>query len=118
MKLYLIRAWAVVLVLLGALSVFSGGSVLLGINKPHYSPYPLIIYYTSMGLAEIFISLQIWKKQATVPTGAFVILAGHISVLVILLTVFAGSAIQNIIGMGMRAGLWTLTVLFLYKRKG
>lgn len=119
MKLILIRICSIIAFLLGIFSVLSGSSVLLGINEPHYSPYLLIVYYTLMGFIEISISIFVWKIHAIGLRASICIALTHGIVTFLLAFVFEDIAVQNIAGIGIRAGFWSLITLvfFIFRSK-
>ena len=89
MKNILLKIAAVVSLLIGLMAAFTGTRVLTGSFIPDYNVLPWLVYYNVfMGLVSILTGLLIWKNYSKILVFPIGITAGHISVLLSLLTIF------------------------------
>ncbi len=95
---------------LGALSIVSGGAVLLGLKQPDYLVLLWLVWYnTAMGAVSVVAGWLLWQQHSRGECLAVVIASLHGTILLTLLVLyFAGSAVatQSIGAMGFRTFVW------------
>ncbi|MCF6352353.1 MAG: hypothetical protein L3J06_05020 [Cyclobacteriaceae bacterium] len=102
--------------LIGGLSVLAGGSVLLKITVPNYQFLEwLVVYNVVLGGASLFVAFKLWQAaNYKLPTAIFI---SHITVFVLLLTVFFKEvASDSLRAMSFRMLVWSVILLIIYLR--
>lgn len=124
MNRIILRIAATVAVVIGIMPVVVGSRTLLGLHDPGYTTFNLLIVYNVlMGIVSIVAGYQNWKGHAVAQKLNGVILLGHLTVLVMLVTLFIDIiAIQSIHAMMFRVGVWiviftTVHILFNHKTR-
>ena len=119
MKNILLKIAAVVSLLIGLMAAITGTRVLTGSFIPDYNVLVWLVYYNVfMGLASIFTGILIWKKHLKALTFAIGITAGHINVLLSLLTIFNSVvATQSIKAMIFRSTIWVILFFVVWKNR-
>jgi hypothetical protein len=119
MKNILLKIAAVVSLLIGLMAAFTGTRVLLGSFIPDYNVLTWLVYYNVfMGLVSILTGLLIWKNYSKVLVFPLGITAGHISVLLSLLTIFNSVvAQQSINAMIFRSSIWLILLFVVWKNR-
>ncbi len=96
--------------MLGALSIASGGAVLLGLKQPDYLVLPWLVWYnTVMGAVSLVAGLLLWQQRSRGECLAVAIASLHGAILLTLVVrYFAGSAVatQSIGAMVFRTFIW------------
>jgi len=117
MKKISINIGAGVAFLVGIMAAIMGTRVLTGALDPDYSVLTWLVYYNVIvGIVSIFTGFMIWKENTKAFLFSGIIAAGHISILISLLTIFSSVvATQSIKAMIFRSVIWI--VLFLVVRK-
>ena len=95
---------------LGALSIVSGGAVLLGIKQPDYLVLPWLVWYnTVMGVVSVVAGWLLWQQHSRSKFLAVAIASLHGAILLTLVVrYFVGSAVaaQSIGAMVFRTLVW------------
>jgi hypothetical protein len=105
---------------IGAMAVFAGGKVLLGILPDYYVINWLPIYNFIMGVVSLFLSIVIWKSDRFGMIVAIGILSLHAIVMLILQVGYRDMvAVDSIVAMSIRLAVWIviLTLLSIQRRK-
>ncbi len=112
-----IKIIAVIAIVIGIMAIFAGSSVLLGIFNPGYQHYnTLIIYNVIIGIASIITGILIWKKNEKAFLFSLIITILHISVLLLLISIFSNIiANQSIHAMMFRSIVWLIITLVIWK---
>ncbi len=118
MKNISLKIVATVAGILGLMAVITGSRVLLGVFDPGYATHIwLISYNVFMGIVSLVAGVLIWKEKAKGALLAGIITVAHITVLLLLGTVFVSDvAHQSIMAMIFRSVVWV--ALFLVIRRG
>jgi len=120
MKGILNKLAAVVALIIGAMAIFAGGKVLLGIDPGYYVIDWVPVYNFSMGIITAFITaILIWKNHRFAWMAAGATLAAHVIVMIVLQTVYRSSVAQESIqAMTIRIVVWVmiLSLLFIQSR--
>jgi hypothetical protein len=108
---------AIVAIIIGLLALITGTLALLGLYEPGYNTFRLLILYNVlMGIVSIFAGYQIWNGHAVAEKLSGVILLGHITVLVMLVTLFHHIiAVQSILAMMFRVVVWVALFITTHK---
>ena len=108
---------AVIAFLIGLMSVVAGSRVLIGISTPDYHVLDwLVAYNVIVGLLSIVVSFLIWKKYRRAFAASLLIAASHISVFVLLISVFNEiTASESIKAMIFRSTIWIIIILLFLK---
>ena len=119
MKNILLKIAAVVSLLIGLMAAFTGTRVLTGSFIPDYNVLPWLVYYNVfMGLVSILTGLLIWKNYSKVLAFTLSITAGHIIVLLSLLTIFSSFVAQHSINaMIFRSSIWLILLFVVWKSR-
>ena len=119
MKNILLKISAVVSLLIGLMADFTGTRVLLGSFIPEYNVLTWLVYYNVfMGLVSILTGLLIWKNYSKILVFTIGITAGHISVLLSLLTIYNSVvAQQSINAMIFRSAIWVIIAIVVWKSR-
>ena len=119
MKNILLKIAAAVALIIGLMAAITGTRVLTGSFIPDYNVLPWLVYYNVfMGLASIFTGILIWKKHSKALTFTIGITAGHISVLLSLLTIFNSIvAHHSINAMIFRSSIWLILLFVVWKSR-
>lgn len=106
---------------IGAMAVFAGGKVLLGILPDYYVIDWLPIYNFTMGVVTIFVSsVVIWKNNKFAMPAAIGTFGLHAIVMLILQTAYREVvAPDSIVAMTVRLVIWAviMTLLIVQQRK-
>ncbi len=111
---------AVLAFIIGAMAVFAGGKVLLGVDPGYYVIDWLPIYNFVIGVVSVFFSsIVIWKNTRLALLVAAATLAVHTLVMLILLTTYRPVvAPDSLAAMTIRITVWTVILtLLLVQRK-
>lgn len=99
---------------IGAMAVFAGGKVLLGILPNYYVINWLPIYNFVMGVVSLFLSVVIWKSERFCMIAAIGTLSLHAIVMLILLVGYPEVvAVESIVAMSIRLTVWVVIVALL-----
>lgn len=120
------RIWnkiaSILALVIGAMAIFAGGKVLLGIDPGYYVIDWVPVYNFSMGLISAFLTaVLLWKNHRFAFAAAGATLAAHTIIMVVLQTVYrvsvAGESIQ---AMTIRMIVWAMIVslVFIQSRWG
>jgi hypothetical protein len=117
MKNISLKIVATVAGILGLMAVITGSRVLAGAFDPGYVTHNwLIIYNVFMGIVSLVAGVLIWEESPKAFFGTGLITVAHVSVLLLLLTVFSSVvAHQSIMAMIFRSVVWV--VLFLVSKR-
>jgi len=75
---------AVIAIIFSLLTIVEGSTVLLGISEQDYTVFkPLLVYNVIMGVVGLFAGSIIWFNPKKAMTYTEIILAAHITVMVI-----------------------------------
>lgn len=118
-KMYrkILRITAIATILIGLLALIAGTRTLMGLFDPGYDTFNLlVIYNVFMGIVSLIAGYYIWKSYIVAQKISAAILAGHIIVLVLLLTLFNDIiATQSIQAMTFRVVVWSAIFITIYK---
>lgn len=112
------RAAALVACVFGLLTLFAGGSVLLGADPGYVVFRPLLVYNTAMGLAYVAAGIALWREGDAGRRAAAAIFALNLAVLAGICLVFVtggGVATDSLAAMTLRTVVWL--GLFLVARR-
>jgi hypothetical protein len=106
---------AVLAFIIGAMAVFTGGKVLLGVQPDYYVIGWLPVYNFVAGLVSIFFSsVVIWKNTRLALPVAAATLAVHTLVMLILLTTYRPVvAPDSLAAMTIRIAVWSVILILL-----
>jgi hypothetical protein len=114
------RGAALLAILPGLLTLWEGGSVLLGLETRSYTVLPWLVWFNViLGFAAIIVGIGLWRERAESVRPATTILTLHGLVLMILVILFAFRqpvAVVSIMAMLFRTGLWIAIVLLLKEK--
>ena len=115
MKLRINKISSIVALVIGAMAVFAGGKVLLGILPDYYVIGWLPIYNFVIGIVSLFFSaVVIWKNNRFAMPAAVGTLSLHAIVMLILQTVYRDVvAPDSIVAMTVRLIVWAVIVILL-----
>jgi hypothetical protein len=107
---------AVLALIIGAMAVFAGGKVLLGIDPGYYVIDWVPIYNFGMGVITFFFTaVLLWKNHRFALPAAGVTLAAHSIVMTILQTMYRNAvAAESIQAMTIRMIVWVMILLLLF----
>ncbi|NJC97829.1 MAG: hypothetical protein FIB03_16080 [Anaerolineae bacterium] len=115
------RIASVLAFVIGAMAVFAGGKVLLGILPDYYVINWLPVYNYTVGILTVFVTAAlIWVGSKLARPVATTTLGIHILVMLVLLTVYQNVvAIDSIVAMTVRIAVWLviLGLMFLQMRR-
>lgn len=105
---------AILALIIGAISVFAGSKVLLGIDTKDYTVLNwLVIYNVIFGLISIIAAYLIWTKHRLAKKAIAFILASHILLLLYLNFFNDIVALESINAMTFRIGIWSIIALII-----
>ena len=111
------RASVLIAVAFGLLSLFAGGRVLLGLSTPdHAVVQPLLVFNTIMGAVYIAAALRIRADAARGRVAAGAVALLNLGVWLALIVYAAGGApvaVDSLVAMGVRSGVWGTIFLAL-----
>jgi lysylphosphatidylglycerol synthetase-like protein (DUF2156 family) len=108
---------AILVLLIGIMSVISGSMVLLNYNIPNYNVLNwLVIYNIILGGISIVAAILIWKNNKSARKIILVILISHLLVFLYLYFLSHEVALESIKAMGFRVSVWTVIFLLTYKK--
>ncbi len=103
---------SVLALLIGAISIFAGTKVLLGIDIKNYTVLNwLVVYNVTYGVISIIAAYFIWTKNQFTKTAIAFVLVSHISLLIYLNFFNETVAIQSIRAMVFRVSIWSIIAL-------
>ena len=114
---------AVLSLLIGAISVFAGSKVLLGIESKEYFILTwLVVYNVGFGMISIVTAFRLWKNKTYAKRLVIFILTMHLLVFIYLKFFSNTAAIESIAAMQFRTIIWVLISLLsivipVYKHK-
>lgn len=115
------RIASVLAFVIGAMAVFAGGKVLLGILPDYYVINWLPVYNYTVGILTVFVTAAlIWVKSKLARPVAAATLGIHVLVMLVLLTAYQNVvAIDSIVAMTVRIVVWLviLGLMFLQTRR-
>jgi hypothetical protein len=116
------RVAAVVAASFSGLAVIAGTRVLTGVDTPDYVVLPwLVRYNVAAGLGGVAVAAGLWLIRPWAVTGAVALAAMHGSVLVSLLSLWAGgSAVANdsLVAMTLRTVVWSVVTVVVWRATG
>lgn len=108
------RIASILALVIGAMAVFAGGKVLLGILPDYYVINWLPIYNFIMGVVSVFLSIMIWKSDRFRMIVAIGTLSLHAIVMLILQIGYRNVvAVESIVAMSIRLAVWIVIVALL-----
>ncbi len=115
MRLWLNKIASLLALAVGAMAVFAGGKVLLGILPDYYVIDWLPIYNFTVGIVSVFFSaVVIWRDSRWAMPAAMATLALHAIVMSVLQTGYCGVvAPDSIVAMTVRLIVWAVIVILL-----
>jgi len=100
---------------IGAMAVFAGGKVLLGILPNYYVIGWLPIYNFFIGVVSIFFAIVIWNSNRFAMPVTVGTLSLHAVVMLILQTAYREVvAVDSIVAMTVRLVVWVVIVVLLF----
>ena len=104
---------AVILALLiGAMSIFAGSKVLLGIDTKNYTVLNwLVVYNVIFGFISIIVAYFIWTKHQFIKKAIAFVLASHVLLLIYLNFFDETVASESINAMVFRVSIWSVIAL-------
>ena len=111
---------AVLAFVIGAMAVFAGGKVLLGVPPDYYVIDWLPIYNFAIGVVSVFFSsVVIWKNSRLALPVAIATIAAHAIVMLILLTAYRPVvAPDSLVAMTVRLVVWSAILILLLVQRG
>lgn len=120
MKRNLDKIASILAFIIGAMAIFAGGKVLLGIDPGYYVIDWVPVYNFGMGLISVlFTVVLLWKNHRFAFTAAGATFAAHSIVMILLQTVYRSTvAAESIQAMTIRMIVWAviLSLLFIQSR--
>lgn len=111
-KVYKIAS--ILALIIGAMSVFAGSKVLLGIDTKNYTVLNwLLIYNVIFGVISIVAAYFIWSKHKFTKKAIAFILASHILVLSYLNFFAENVASESVKAMVFRVSIWVIISLII-----
>jgi hypothetical protein len=111
------RASVLLATAFGLLSLLAGGRVLLGLSTPdHAVVRPLLLFNTIMGAVYIAVALRIWADAARGRVAAAAVAVLNLGVWLALIVYAATGAlvaVDSLVAMGIRSGVWGTIFLAL-----
>ncbi len=104
---------------IGLMAIFEGSQVLLGIKVPSYHVlWGLVYYNVALGIVSVLVGIGLWRGERLAVLFAGVVAGAHVSVLIILSTIFSDLVAQHSIkAMIFRSVVWVL-LFFILRKKG
>lgn len=115
------RIASVLAFVIGAMAVFAGGKVLLGILPDYYVINWLPVYNYTVGILTVFVTAAlIWVKSKLARPVAAATLGIHVLVMLVLLTVYQNVvATDSIVAMTVRITAWlVIFALIFFQSRG
>jgi len=111
---------AVLAFVIGAMAVFAGGKMLLGVPPDYYVIDWLPIYNFAIGVVSVFFSsVVIWKNSRLALPVAIATIAQHAIVMLILLTAYRPVvAPDSLVAMTVRLVVWSAILILLLVQRG
>lgn len=115
MKLSMNKIAAVLALIIGAMAVFAGGKVLLGVMPDYYVINWLPLYNYTAGILTVFVTaVLLWRSSRYAVYAAAITFTAHAVVMGLLLTAYSTVvAADSLRAMTIRLIVWT-TILILY----
>ncbi|MCA8869565.1 MAG: hypothetical protein KDA67_13005 [Rhodobacteraceae bacterium] len=118
------RVVAIIALIFGALTLFSGGSILFGPESAraaagNYVPFVLWFNFIA-GLFYVLAAVGIWLGRAwALPLSIVIALATLLIALLFLYHILVGEAyeMRTVVALGLRTGVWGVIALALYRRQ-
>jgi len=105
---------SILALLIGAMSVFAGSKILLGIDTKNYTVLNwLVVYNVIYGIISIIVASLIYTKHRFTKKVIAFILASHITILIYLSFIAEGVASESITAMVFRISIWTIISLII-----
>ena len=103
---------------IGAMSVFAGSKVLLGIDTKEYAVLNwLVLYNVVLGVLSIIAAFLIWKKNLLAKNIVVFIITTHILMALYLYFFNDNVALESIKAMGFRVSIWGIISLLTFKSR-
>lgn len=115
MKHCITKITAALALIIGAMAVFAGGRVLLGIIPDYYVINWLPVYNYTVGILTVSVTaVLLWKNHRYARLAAVTTFTVHALVMVILLTAYrAVVAPDSLVAMSVRLVVWAVIVALL-----
>lgn len=116
MRLSRTKIAAILALIIGAMAIFAGGRVLLGILPDYYVIDWLPVYNFTVGVVTVFVTaVFLWKGHRLAGHAAVVTFLGHALVMTILLVFYqAVVAPDSITAMSVRLMVWAAILSLLF----
>ncbi|WP_299526385.1 hypothetical protein [uncultured Lutibacter sp.] len=109
---------SILALLIGAMSVFAGSKVLLGIDTKEYNVLNWLVFYNViLGFISIVASYLIWKKNKLSKSLIPTILVLHSSILIYLYFFSEIVAAESMKAMTFRVSIWIVIFLLTFNYK-
>jgi len=103
---------AILALLIGAMSIFAGSKVLLGIDTKNYTVLNwLVVYNVIFGLISIITAYFIWSTHTFAKKAIAFVLASHVLLLIYLNFFDETVASESINAMVFRVSIWSVIAL-------
>lgn len=103
---------AVVATVFGLITIWVGGTTLLGFSDPGYIIFlPLLIFNTTMGFAYTAAGYLIWRKLQTGIKAAKIVFFVNLSVLILIVIAYGlgtSVAVESLTAMSFRTAIWLI----------
>lgn len=116
MKLSITKIAAVLALIIGAMAIFAGGKVLLGILPDYNVINWLPVYNYTAGVLTVSITaVLLWKNHRYARAAAVAVTTAHALVMVILLIAYGPVvAPDSLVAMTVRLVVWTIILALLF----
>lgn len=116
MNTYLNKVAAVLAFTIGAMAVFAGGKVLLGIMPDYYVINWLPVYNYTIGVLTVVVTAVLLWVDHTLALPVAIATSGiHVLVMIILRTAYRDVvAIDSIVAMTIRIAVWIIILASMY----
>lgn len=116
MRLSRTKIAAILALIIGAMAIFAGGRVLLGMLPDYYVIDWLPVYNFTVGVVTVFVTaVFLWKGHRLAGHAAVVTFLGHALVMTILLVFYqAVVAPDSITAMSVRLMVWAAILSLLF----
>lgn len=105
---------SILALIIGAISVFAGSKVLLGIDTKNYTVLNwLVTYNVIFGFLSIITAYLIWTKNIILKKAIAFILTSHLVILFYLNFFSENAASESINAMVFRVSVWTIISLII-----
>ena len=103
---------------IGAMSIFAGTKVLLGVDTKDYTVLNwLVLYNVIFGVISIITAFLIWQKNVLAKKIVIFILVAHSCMALYLYFFNDAVALESIKAMGFRTSVWIVISLLTFKSK-